>query len=81
MSGSVALLPVKASEMERIAALFKEIADKAEQIHKLLDSGEYLEGAKARAFWTREMRLTQADLLARMLKAEKEAVVIAESVI
>jgi hypothetical protein len=46
----------------------------------MLDSGEYLEGARARKFWTSDMRHRQADLLAQMLEAEREAVVIAEKI-
>ena len=57
------------------------IVEKAERIHKMLDSGEYLEGARSRQFWTVEKRLTQADFLAQMLEAEREAVVFAEKII
>ena len=74
LSSNAALLPEKADCMGRIVQLFKTISEKAEQIHKMLDSGEYLEGARARKFWTRDMRLKQADLLAQMLKSEREAV-------
>ena len=81
LSGCVSLLPGKAEETGRIAELFKSVAEKAGRIHKLLDSGEYLEGARARRFWTREKRLEQAELLARMSAAEREAAAIAERVI
>ncbi|MCL2158801.1 MAG: hypothetical protein FWH48_05270, partial [Oscillospiraceae bacterium] len=80
LSESIDLLPEKTEEMRRIVDLFEAIAKKAKQIHQLLDSGEYLEGARARKFWTREMRLSQADILDEMLKAEREAVAIAESI-
>jgi hypothetical protein len=79
LNGSIALIPDKASEMKCIVALFREIADKSEQIYKLLDSGEYLEGARARKFWTKEMRLAQAALLAEMLESERKALAIAEA--
>jgi transcriptional regulator with XRE-family HTH domain len=80
LSGNAALLPDNTDSMNKIAALFKTISEKAEQIHKMLDSGEYLEGARARKFWTRDMRHRQADLLAQMLEVEREAVVIAEKI-
>ena len=80
LNDSTALLPDNTDSMTRIVCLFKTISEKAEQIHKMLDSGEYLEGARARKFWTRDMRQRQADLLAQMLEAEREAVVIAEKI-
>jgi hypothetical protein len=81
LNDSASLLPDKADDMERIIGLFNEISKKAGQIHKMLDSGEYLEGARARQFWTKEKRLTQADLLAQMLENEREAVSLAEDIV
>jgi transcriptional regulator with XRE-family HTH domain len=81
LNDSVSLLPDKIEFMNSLASLFKEISEKARQIHKLLDSGEYLEGERARKFWTREMRLTQAELLSQILEAERQAVAIAENIV
>lgn len=81
LSENSQLLPDKADAIEQIIKLFFDISGKAGQIHKLLDSGEYLEGAKARRFWTKEMRKRQADLLAQMLEAEREAMHLAERII
>jgi len=67
--------------MNKIVSLFKLISEKAEQIHEMLDSGEYLEGSRARNFWTREMRLEQAELLSQILTSEQEAMLLAESII
>ena len=67
--------------MERIAALFKDIYEKAGQILRALDSGGYLEGARARGFWTKDMRYFQAELLAGMLAAEREAAALAGDII
>ncbi|MCL2058217.1 MAG: helix-turn-helix domain-containing protein [Oscillospiraceae bacterium] len=67
--------------INRIAELFRIIADNAERIHRMLDSGEYLEGARARRFWTAQMRQEQAGLLAHMLDAEREAASLAKSYI
>jgi transcriptional regulator with XRE-family HTH domain len=75
------LLPDKKEVMEQIVKLFSDISEKAGQIHKLLDSGEYLEGAKARRFWTREMRINQANLLSKMRDAEYMAMEFAEKII
>jgi hypothetical protein len=75
------LLPDKVDDMEQIIRLFSEISEKAKQIHMLLDSGEYLEGAKARRFWTKEMRETQAGFLSEILILEQKAVGIAERII
>ncbi|HWT75574.1 MAG TPA: helix-turn-helix transcriptional regulator [Mobilitalea sp.] len=75
------LLTEKVDEMNHIAAIFKTISEKAEQIHKMLDSGEYLEGARARKFWTKEMRISQANLFSEMLEAEREAFSIAEKIV
>jgi hypothetical protein len=81
LNGSAALLPDKADSMSRIVQLFKTISEKAEQIHKMLDSGEYLEGERARKFWTRDMRREQADLLAQMLETEREAVELTRGIV
>jgi hypothetical protein len=81
LNDSISLLPDKSEEMNRICGLFKIIAEKSEQIHKLLDAGEPLDGAKARKFWTKEMRRTQADLFSQILESEREAIGIAERVI
>ena len=81
LNESIPLLPGKTETMNKIVSLFKLISEKAEQIHEMLDSGEYLEGLQARKFWTREMRLEQAELLFQMLTAEQEAMLLAESII
>lgn len=81
LNESIPLLPGKTETMNKIVSLFKLISEKAEQIHEMLDSGEYLEGSRARKFWTREMRLEQAELLFQMLTAEQEAMLLAESII
>ena len=78
LSDSAALLPDKTDCISQIVQLFKTISEKAEQMHKMLDSGEYLEGTRARKFWIRDMRLKQAELLAQMLEAERKAVDLAE---
>lgn len=75
------LLLDKVDEMEQMVAFFSEIAKKAQQIHKMLDSGEYLEGEKARHFWTTKMRVNQAKLLAEMLELEHKAMSIAEKIV
>jgi hypothetical protein len=80
LDGCGSLIPGKTGEIRRIAGLFKMISEKAGQIHKMLDSGEYLDGARARKFWTREMRLAQAELLAQMAEAEREAFAVAECI-
>lgn len=56
-----------------IIHLFEAIADKAMQIHKMLDSGESLDGPKARNFWTKDMRYKQAQLLNEMCGLEHQA--------
>jgi len=81
LNGSVSMLPGKTEAVSRIAFLFRLVSENAEQIHKMLDSGEYLEGARARAFWTKEMRHKQAELLSVMLNAERKAVTLAEGVV
>ena len=67
--------------MEQIIKHFSDISEKAGKIHKLLDSGEYLEGKKARRYWTKEMRINQADLLSEMREAEYKAMELAEEII
>jgi len=64
-----------------IIGLFEKISEKALQIHKMLDSGEMLEGARARAFWTRDMRYAQAGLLGEMCELERQAEVLARKMI
>ena len=81
LKNNISLLPEKADSMNRIVELFKVIVEKAEQMQKMLDSGEYLEGARARAFWTKKMRREQSELLSKMLEAEREAVGIVESIV
>lgn len=81
LNDNKALLPECLSQMNEIVNLFKIISEKAQKIHTMLDSKEYLEGIKARAFWTKEKREVQADLLEQMLTAEKEAAEIAEKII
>jgi hypothetical protein len=81
LNGAISLIPGKTDEMHRIAGLFKGISENAGQIHKMLDSGEYLEGRRARKFWTKEMRLAQSELLAQMSQAEREAAAVAGSII
>jgi hypothetical protein len=73
LGGAAGVLPEKAENVNRIAGLFGAVAKNAEQAHKMLDSGEYLEGARARRFWTRDMRREQAELLSQMLDAERQA--------
>jgi transcriptional regulator with XRE-family HTH domain len=62
----------------KIAAVFTGICAKAEAIHTMLDSGEALDGPRARVFWSAEKRLTQADLLDEMAALEREALTLAE---
>ncbi|MCL2742077.1 MAG: hypothetical protein FWE70_08260, partial [Oscillospiraceae bacterium] len=81
LSESARLLPEKADGMNRIVLFFKEISEKARRIHAMLDSGEYLVGERARRFWTRDMRIAQAGLLAGMLETEREAVATAKNVL
>ncbi len=78
LSENKSLLPEKSKEMEQIVSLFQEISEKAKEIHKLLDSGEYLEGKRARRFWTKEMREQQATLLGQMQAAEERALMLAQ---
>ena len=78
---SAPLLPEKGGDIKRVAGIFGEVAGMAGEIHKMLDSGEYLEGARARAFWTGDMRVRQAELLARMLDAEREAAAVAARIV
>ena len=79
LAGSAELWPEQSAALTQLAELFGSIAQNAERIHKLLDSGEPLQGEKARAFWTKEMRETQAGLLGEMQKAEEEALRVALS--
>lgn len=81
LNDSKLLLLEKTDSMKKIIELFKTISEKAEQIHELLDSGEYLEGIRARKFWTKEKRIVQANLLGEILGAEKEAIKVAENII
>jgi len=73
LSGSVNLIPEKTAELTRLAGLFACIAQNAESIHRLLDSGENLQGEKARVFWTSEKREAQAALLMQIQQTEEEA--------
>ena len=75
------LLPAHLEQINQISEFFKEISGQAEQIHKLLASDEYLEGEKARGFWTNEKRQAQAKLLTRMLETERKAAALAEEII
>ncbi len=77
LSDSLSLLP----EISQLAKLFGIVAKKAGEIHNMLDSGEYLEGERARKFWTAEMRKKQASILSEMLVLEKEAVMLAERIV
>jgi hypothetical protein len=77
LSESAGLLPGKRPELEKLAALFKTISENAEQIHHMLDSGEYLEGERARVFWTDERRAEQARLLTAPLALGREAAALA----
>ena len=81
LNDSINLLSNKTSEIKRIADLFKLVSEEAEQVHKMLDSGEYLEGAKARKFWTKKMRQKQAEFFRQILKYEQEALILAESIV
>lgn len=64
-----------------IAEIFGEISEHAEEIHKMLDAGEYLSGEKARKFWTAEKRAKQADLLGKMCDLERKAEELAKGLI
>lgn len=81
LSDSKNLLPDMVDCMEQIIKNFSDISDKAGQIHNMLDSGEYLEGARARKFWTKEMRIQQAKLLSEMQELENRAVELAEEIV
>ncbi len=81
LNSSKNLIDDKTDEMNCITNLFENISEKASQIHIMLDSGEYLDGEKARNFWTKEMRSKQAELLSEMLEAEHEAMVIAKKIV
>jgi transcriptional regulator with XRE-family HTH domain len=62
----------------RMALIFTEVCEKAETIHTALDSGEALDGPRARVFWTVEKRMTQAGLLDEMAALEREALALAK---
>lgn len=81
LSNNASFLPNKADGINQITQLFKTVSEKAEQMHKMLDSGEDLEGPQTRKFWTREMRLKQAELLSQMLEAERVAATVAAKII
>lgn len=68
-------------EVARMATLFGEIADLAAGTHRMLDSGEALDGPKSRQFWTRAMRLRQAETLDEMARLEKEALECARAIL
>ena len=78
LSQSRALLPGKQTELAQLAAWFGDISKKAGEVHAMLDSGEYLEGEKARRFWTPPMRERQAALLEEMQALEAQAAALAE---
>lgn len=60
-------------DAEKLSELFGAIADRIGRIHQMLDTGQYLEGPAARAFWTNEKRKEQAGLLTEALALEREA--------
>lgn len=64
-----------------IIHLFEAIADKAMQIHKMLDFGESLDGPKARIFWTKDMRCKQAQLLNELCGLEHQAEKLAKKML
>ena len=78
LSESASLIKEKQTQITELARLFGEIAEIALQIHNMLDSGEYLEGERARKFWTPQMRRTQAELLKKMRQTESSALAIAK---
>ncbi|MHC1693915.1 MAG: helix-turn-helix domain-containing protein [Eubacteriales bacterium] len=59
--------------LAKISDLFGQIAVLASQAHSLIDTGEYLQGARARAFFTSEVREKQAGLLDSMALLERKA--------
>ncbi|WMJ90013.1 helix-turn-helix domain-containing protein [Anaerocolumna sp. MB42-C2] len=81
LSDNKSFLSDKADSMEQIIKYFYDISEMAGQIHKLLGSEEHYKGARAREFWTMEMRIRQAELLSQMLDSERKAMFIAEKII
>jgi len=77
INANISVIPEKKDVVARIAGLFKQISEKCETMHNMLDSGEYLEGARARGFWTRDMRHRQAAILLDVKSAEQTAARIA----
>ncbi len=64
----------------KIVECFEKISEIAGRMNRMLDSGEYLEGERARRFWTAEMRHTQADMLDEMARVEHEAYMLAKGI-
>jgi len=61
----------------KTAERFTEVYRVSAQIQKMTDSGKELSGNEARAFWTREKRRRQAELLDQLAAFEREARVYA----
>jgi transcriptional regulator with XRE-family HTH domain len=73
LAETLGISPQAVSKWENGRALYAEVSAAG------LDSGEYLEGERARGFWTKEKRVKQAELLREMLETEREAAEIAGS--
>lgn len=63
--------------LDEIARLFETVSGLAGDIHKMLDSGEELNGEQSRLFWTLEKRHQQADALDEMASLERKAYTLA----
>ena len=71
LRGAAARWP--SASLEATAACFVQITAIAERMQRALDSGEALDGAQSRAFWTRDKRHAQADMLDEMARLERGA--------
>ncbi len=81
LSQNKATLAGQAEKMNQLALLFGKLEDATGRIHALLDSGEYIEGERARLFFSRERRIMQAELLSQMLEDEREALDTADEIL
>ncbi len=75
------LLPGKENRMEKLTALFSDIAASAERLHRMLSSAGAPDGAEARLIWTKKLREAQAAHLREMADLERSALTVAEELL
>ncbi len=72
---------IEDKRLETVTDCFRRVYEIAEDMHKLIDTDEYLEGSAAKKHWTKEMRYKQAEMLREMAGIEREAFILVSDIL